>query len=176
MLNAVVKFFKTLNSNSHPDEIAHAVCLGFILGLMPKDNALWYIALVFSFFLRINRGALLLCTAFFALVAPVFDTLLDAMGYWVLTLKPASGAFRALLDIPFVAFTKFNNSIVMGSIALGAVAYLPLYFAARLLVGLWRKTAVQKIAASKAYGTFLKLPLVSRIAGIAASLDKKELL
>ena len=47
MLKAIIKFFKALNSNVHPGAVAHAVCLGMILGFMPKTNALWYILTVF---------------------------------------------------------------------------------------------------------------------------------
>jgi uncharacterized protein (TIGR03546 family) len=176
MLKAVVKLFKSLNSNSHPGEIAHAVCLGLLLGLMPKDNALWYILLVFSFFLRINRGMLILCLALFTLLAPLSDTLLDALGYKVLTLPQAEGAFRAALDVPFVAFTKFNNTIVMGSIAASLIAYIPLYVIARLVVRVWRKVIAPKIMSGKLYAAFMKSPIVSKIAGIAAKLDKEEFL
>ena len=80
MLKAIVKFFKAINSNSHPAEIAHAFALGMILGFMPKDNALWYILTVFFFFFRINRGALIILTLIFSLFAPLLDPLFDLIG------------------------------------------------------------------------------------------------
>ena len=55
MLKAIIKFFKALNSNVHPGAVAHAVCLGMILGFLPKTNALWYILTVFFLFVRINN-------------------------------------------------------------------------------------------------------------------------
>ncbi|GMO51031.1 MAG: DUF2062 domain-containing protein [Treponemataceae bacterium] len=172
MLNAVVKLFKSLNANSHPGEIAHAVCLGVFLGLMPKTNALWYILTVFFLFLRINRGALILIAALATLIAPVFDTFLDSAGYAILRFSPAVPVYSALLDIPFVAFTKFNNTIVMGSIAASLIAYIPLYVITRLLVKLWRVVISPKIYQSKLYQGFMKLPLAAKIAGIAHSVDE----
>ena len=50
MLKFIVKLLKALNSNSHPGEIAHAVCLGMLLGFLPKDNIFWFI-IQFLFFL-----------------------------------------------------------------------------------------------------------------------------
>ena len=58
MLGYLLNLFKSLNSNSHPGEIAHGVALGVIMGMMPKDNALWYILFVFFFFIRIKRNEL----------------------------------------------------------------------------------------------------------------------
>ena len=53
MLDFVIKILKAINSNSHPGEIAHAVCCGMMLGFLPKDNALWILLTVFFIFLRI---------------------------------------------------------------------------------------------------------------------------
>lgn len=175
MLGAIVKLFKSLNANSHPGEIAHAVCLGVLLGLMPKNNALWYILTVFILFLRINKGALILFTALFTLVSPAFDSLLDTIGYAILMFPKAVPVFRMLLDIPFAAFTKFNNTIVMGSIALALAAYIPLYVLARLFIKLWRTFVIPGIVQSAAYQGFLKLPLINKIAHIAASIHEERL-
>ena len=38
MLKFIIRFLKAINSNQHPGEIAHAVCLGMILGFMPKTR------------------------------------------------------------------------------------------------------------------------------------------
>lgn len=47
MISYIAKLLKSLNTNSHPGEIAHAVAIGVLLGFMPKDNALWYLLFVF---------------------------------------------------------------------------------------------------------------------------------
>ena len=54
MFAPIVKLFKSLNTNSHPGEIAHAVAIGMVLGFMPKNNVLWYILFVCFLFIRIN--------------------------------------------------------------------------------------------------------------------------
>ena len=100
MLKFIIKLLKALNSNSHPGEIAHAVCLGMLLGFLPKNNIFWFIITVFVLFMRINKGALVLCTLAFSLLAPLLDPLFDTVGYWFLTLPALEPAFVFLLDIP----------------------------------------------------------------------------
>ena len=62
MLGYFLKLFRTLNINSHPGELAHGVALGVIMGMIPKDNALWYILFILFFFIRINKAIYLLIT------------------------------------------------------------------------------------------------------------------
>ena len=73
MLDFLIKILKAINSNSHPGEIAHAVCCGMILGFLPKENALWVILTVFFLFLRINKVFFVLSTVLFSLLAIILD-------------------------------------------------------------------------------------------------------
>lgn len=171
MLKFIVKLLKALNSNSHPGEIAHAVCLGMLLGFLPKNNIFWYVITVFVLFMRINKGALVLSTLGFSLLAPLFDPLFDNVGYWFLTLPKLEGAFAWLLDIPFVGFTKFNNTIASGSLICGLILYIPLYVIARLFVWLMRNKLVPLLRKTKFVLVLSKIPLVKKIAALAAKKD-----
>ena len=91
------------------------------------------------------------------------DPTIDQIGYAVLTAGSMRGAYEFLLDIPFVAFTKFNNTIVMGSLVSGLLLYIPAYLAARILVRLWRKKGVPLLRKSRAIHAVTKIPLVSKI-------------
>ena len=163
MLGYFLKLFKSLNSNSHPGEIAHGVALGVIMGMVPKDNALWYILFVLFFFIRINKAVYLLVTLGVSLCIAPLDMMLDCIGYQVLMFEPAIPVYRTLLDIPFVAFTKFNNTVVMGSLVAGLILYIPVYILSRLVVKLWRVVIAPKITASKLWVGIKKLPLVEKI-------------
>ena len=163
MLKAIIRFFKSLNSNSHPGEIAHAVCLALILGFLPKDNLLWYVLTVFFFFMRINRGALIFFTFIFSLIAPALDNLFDIWGYAILNYEKFIPLFTKMLDTPFVAFTKFNNSIVMGSLAFSLMCYIPLYFLSRIIIRYWRRFLAPSFRKTKLYTILQQLPLVKKI-------------
>src|SRR5574344_51955 len=124
MLSYIVKLLKSLNANADPGDIAHAVSLGMLLGFMPKNNILWYILFIFFLFVRINKGAYFLMMLAAACIAPLLDPLFDTIGYTVLTVQPLKGLYSRLLDIPFVGFTKFNNTIVAGSLVFGLILYI----------------------------------------------------
>ena len=171
MLKFIVKFLKALNSNSHPGEIAHAVSFGVLLGLMPKTNIFWYIITVFVIFMRINKGALVLSTLIVTLLAPFFDPLLDSLGYWFLTLPKLEPIFADLLDIPFVGYTKFNNTIAMGSLLCGLILYIPVYIIARLFVWLMRNKIVPVLRKTKFIVAISKIPLIKKAAALAAKKD-----
>ena len=171
MLKFIVKLLKALINNSHPGEIAHAVCLGMLLGFLPKNNVFWYIITVFILFMRINKGALVLCTIGFTFLAPLLDPIFDRVGYWFLTIPALESTFAFLLDIPFVGFTKFNNSIVSGSLICGLVFYIPLYIIARLFVWLMRNKIVPVLRKTKFVVFVSKIPIVKKVAALATKKD-----
>ncbi|MBM7023922.1 TIGR03546 family protein [Treponema sp. Marseille-Q4523] len=170
MIGYIVKLFRALNSNSKPSEIANALCLGLILGFMPKNNLLWYLLVVLSLFVRINKGAYLIAMALGALAAPLLDPLFDRMGYAVLTFAPLEPVFSYLLDVPFVGFTRFNNTIVCGSLLFGIVCYVPLFIIAIVLIKQWRTVIAGAIKNSKIGKAISALPIISKIAEKASEL------
>ena len=139
MLKAIAKLLGAISSNTRPGAIAHAVSCGVLLGFMPKDNLLWYILFIFILFMNIQRGAYALSILLGAALTVFLDPLFDSVGYSILTVESVKPYYASLLDIPFVAFTKFNNTVVMGSFVCGVAAYIPLYVLARLFVWAWRK-------------------------------------
>ncbi len=163
MISAIAKLLKGLNDNSHPGEIAHAASCGFLLGLLPKDNLLWYLIFILFLFLRINKGALLLVILLGSVVALFLDPLFDTIGYTVLTIEAIAPFMATFLNVPLMAYTKINNSVVMGSLLFSIAAYVPMYLGARAFVGVWRKTIAPKLANNKVVKGFMKLPIISKI-------------
>ncbi len=163
MISAIAKLLKGLNDNSHPGEIAHAASCGFLLGLLPKDNLLWYLVFILFLFLRINKGALLLVILLGSVVALFLDPLFDTIGYAVLTIEAIAPFMALFLNIPLMAYTKINNSVVLGSLVFSIVAYVPMYLGAKAFVAVWRKTIAPKLANNKIVKGFMKLPIVSKI-------------
>ncbi|NLM01368.1 MAG: TIGR03546 family protein [Treponema sp.] len=166
MLSFIIKLFKSLNNNSHPGEIAHAVSCALLLGFLPKNNLLWAIIFVFCSFLRINKAAYGIMIIFFSILTPLFDNFFDYFGYKILTFVPLENFFAKILDIPFVAFTNFNNSVVMGSLIFGIILYFPMYILTRLFINFWRKNIASKLLNLKFYKALLKLPIVQKISNL----------
>lgn len=171
MFAYITKLINALNSNVKPSHISNGICLGLILGFMPKTNALWYLLFVFFFFLRINRGGLLLFALIGSLVAPALDGVFDKVGYAVLTYPKFEKFFSWIIDVPFVGFTRFNNTIVMGSLAVGLALYIPLCVILYFLIKLWRKSIAPKINHSVFAETLRKVPILGTITEKLSGID-----
>lgn len=163
MFKPLAKLLKALSSNRDPGAIACAFACGIILGLMPKDNALWYILFIFIFFMRIQRGAFALAVILGSLIAPSLDPLFDQVGYYILSMENMRSTYARILNIPFVSFTRLNNTIVMGSFALGVAAYIPLYIFSRIFVFVWRRYIGNLMRKIKVLQMIKQIPLVEKI-------------
>ena len=172
MIKFLTSIFKALNSNSHPKEIAHAICCGMILGFLPKTNALWYVLFFIFCFLRINKACYLLFTLLFSLITPFIDPLFNEIGFKILSHEPFFPIYTKMLDIPYLPLTKFNNTIVMGSFVSSLVLYIPVYIIARLFVHLWRSVIRQAFINSKIVKVFYKIPLISKFISVSKELSK----
>lgn len=163
MLKYLVNLLKAFNANVKPSQIANSFCIGLILGFMPKNNLLWYILLVFFAFVRINKPGYFIMMIVGSCLAPLADSLFDKVGYAVLTFSPFENFYVWLLDVPFVGFTRFNNTIVCGSLISGIICYIPLYILMYFIIKAWRKWIAPKFNDSKLLKTIYKIPLLGKI-------------
>ena len=117
--------------------------------------------------MRINKAALALSTLAFTFIAPLFDLIFDSIGWTVLTAKPLVSTFVLLLDIPFVGFTKFNNTIAAGSLLCGLVLYIPVYFLMKAFVWLSRNKIVPVMRKTKFIKVISKANFVKKVTALA---------
>jgi uncharacterized protein (TIGR03546 family) len=163
MLKAIAKALIALNSNVRREQIAAGFACGVLLALVPAGNLLWFVLFALIIFFKINFGMLFAALGIFKLLQAPLSPGLDALGWYILNLQALRPAFTALYNVPIAPLTRFNNTIVAGGFVAGVILWLPLYFAARSSVTVYRTRLAPKIAESKAYKTFVKLPLVRTI-------------
>jgi len=164
IINWIAKIIVAINTNRRPGEIAAGAAFGLMLALIPAGNLLWVVLFAMTFFLRINLAIELVLLGVFKLLVPLLDGPVHSLGYTVLTIPALQGLFTLLYNAPLVAFTRFNNTIVMGGFLLGALLWLPVFLLFRLLVNLYRGKLRERIANSRIVKGFLKLPIVSTLA------------
>ncbi|MDR2587897.1 MAG: TIGR03546 family protein [Spirochaetales bacterium] len=165
-LKMITKFLAGINANTRPAEIAAGIAFGFLLALQPGMTAARLVLLALAFMLKINMPALFLSLFLFALGAPLLDAPSGMIGGYILGLAPLRGIFTTMYNMPLVPYTRFNDTLVMGGLALGLAAWLPVFFMCIGLVKAYRNTLREKIVNNPAFKAFLKLPLVKTIAGI----------
>ncbi|MDR1315421.1 MAG: TIGR03546 family protein [Spirochaetales bacterium] len=162
-LKLITNFLGGINANKRPGEIAAGIAFGFLLAAQPGWTIAAIVFFCIAFMLKINMPALFLSLFLFSLASPVLDIPSGLLGGFILNLPALRGFFTVLYNLPLVPYTRFNDTLVMGGLALGIIAWLPLFFAFRVLVGIYRNTVREKIVTSNFFKAFMKLPLVSKI-------------
>lgn len=121
-----------LTGQTDPHELAGAVALGVLIGLIPKGNLLAQGLILLAFLLGINTALAFATAAAVLLATPLTDRLADPIGYALLVqataLKPL---WTALYNQPLAPWTAFNNTVVLGSFVLGLALLAPVYLLAR---------------------------------------------
>ena len=151
---------KTLHSDGSPSQLALGIALGAALGLTPIANAHNLIVLLLLAVLNVSFAAGMLAWAAFVPVGFMLDPLFDRVGHLLLLDTPALRPLWTTWDnVPGLALTNFNNTIVLGSVVVWLLLFVPLYFAARFGVMRYRATIGERIAKSK----YFKLLQASQI-------------
>ena len=161
------KLFKILPSGESPNKIAAGFSLGMILGLTPLLTLHNFIIILLLIILNINLASALFAFAIFSGAAYLLDPLFHNLGYYLLTGLPALTDFwTALYSFPVIALSRYNNTVVAGSLAVSLLLILPVFPAAKYFVLYYRShidpalqkfKIVQIVKGSKFYTVYDKL-------------------
>lgn len=166
MIKYVTSFFRAINANAHPGDIAHAVALGLFLAILPKNNLTFTFLFFLSIFIRINKGAFFISFILFGFLTPFMDVLINNIGFWAVQLSFLRPIFIALENIPFVALFKLSNTMVLGGIIWGLILYIPVYILTRIIIAKYRKY-MQPAVNVKGVGLLGKIPLLRHLTKIS---------
>lgn len=143
---------KTLHSDGTPGQIAIGFALGASLGLTPLLNAHNLVVIVALALLNVSFGAGMLAMAVFTPLGFLLDPLFDRVGRALLvdsaSLRPL---WERLDQTPVLAATNLNNTVVLGSVVVWLVLFLPICLAARFGVIHYRATLGERIRQTRVY-------------------------
>jgi len=154
LLKQIFAFFRLLNSETGTNQLASGLACGLILGFSPFLSIQTFLILFLVFLFRIQMGAAFLAAFFFKFVAYLLDPVADKLGRAVLETPSLRPLFTELYNMPLVPMTRFNNSIVMGSMVVGALLVIPAFFIFRALIVKYRETVVARFKGTKIWKTF----------------------
>jgi uncharacterized protein (TIGR03546 family) len=163
MIKPIVRALVALNSNVKREQIAAGFAFGLLFALLPAGNLLWFLLFLMTFFLKVNYATQVLAALLLSPFRLLLGSILDSLGWAILNAPFLHAPFTSLYNAPIAPLTRFNNTIVMGGLVAGFVLWLPAFFAIRAFVSLYRTKLAPKIAESKLYKAFQKLPLVGSI-------------
>lgn len=127
-----------LQGEDDPSHIAAGFAMGASLGLIPKNNLLAVLFFLLFFFFRVDKGMALMSALLFTPLGYGLDPLAHRIGYALLTAGWLKPLWTWLYNLPIVPWTRFNNTVVLGSFVLGLLGYYPLYRAGVAAVGYYR--------------------------------------
>jgi len=143
MLKKIIVIFQ---SDISPDQIAWGFALGAILGLVPNFMMKICLFAVIMLF-RVNLTSALIACTLFSIIGFAADPLLDKVGYiFLINIKVLKPFYTWLYNLPLVPFTKFNNTVVMGSLIAGILLIVPNGIFAKKMLVYYRENYRDKVA------------------------------
>jgi len=98
---------------------------------MPKATLTAQLLIVLLMAARVNIPMALLSVLAVSLANPLIDKISDPIGYALLTSETLRPVWTKLYNTPLLPWTGFNNTVVPGGLALGAVLVAPVYLAGK---------------------------------------------
>lgn len=164
LIKLVQNIVGSLNSQGTPGQMAAGIALGSALGLTPLVNLHNLVVFAAGMLLNVSFPGFLLGWALFVPIGFAMDPLFHALGRTLLVDTPAlTPLWTAWFNTPVVPLTNFNNTIVLGSVIVWAVLYLPLFIFLRWVIGQYRERIYarlqrarmfQAVTASKLYNFY----------------------
>jgi uncharacterized protein (TIGR03546 family) len=149
LLKQIFQFLKLLNSDTGTLQIAAGISAGFVLGMTPAFSLQTALIFICIFLFRIQIGAAFVAAFFFNFVAYLLDPAFDSIGFWVLNLPSLQSLFTSLYNMPIVPFTRFNNTIVMGSGVLSILLSPIIFFLSLYIVKQYRVQIYERFKQTK---------------------------
>ncbi|QEG23452.1 TIGR03546 family protein [Mariniblastus fucicola] len=138
-----------ISAINSPHELALGIAFGVVIGLMPKDSVIpWAIGLVFLLS-RANLLCGIVAVIGMSIVSPSLDAISDKLGMAVLSTEFLQSTFASWTEIPWVGWTRFNNTVVTGSLALGVLICVPIYCAGQIFFRLWGIAMIERVMNTK---------------------------
>ena len=127
ILKQLFQLIKLLNSEQGTKQIAWGVAFGFVLGMTPSFSLQTLLVFLILLLFRVQMGAAFVTAFFFKFIAYLLDPLFHMVGSAVLGMDALQGLFTQMYNMPVVPWTRFYNTIVMGS-GVVSLALTPVVF------------------------------------------------
>lgn len=149
ILKQIFQLLKLLNSENGSRQIAWGVSLGFILGMTPSFSLQTVLVLLILIFFRVQMGAAFVTAFFFKFMAYLLDPVFHKVGSTVLSLESLSPLFTELYNMPVIPWTRFYNTIVMGSGVLSIILAPVIFFISLSFINKYRELIYYRFKESK---------------------------
>jgi uncharacterized protein (TIGR03546 family) len=146
VLEFVAKLIKILRSEISPNQISWGFVFGMILGLTPFWSLHNLLVVILIIILKVNLATAIFGFGIFSAIAYLIDPLFHSFGFFLLVdLESLNTFWTWLYNVPILALSKFNNTVVMGSFVSSLILMLPVYLLVKIGVINYREKIDVKI-------------------------------
>ena len=118
---------QALLTESTPRQMSLGLAFGVLVGVVPKGNLLAMVLATLLAATRVNLAIATVAIVACTLGSGVFDGLFDQIGGYILSMPSLQNVWIEMANTPFMPWTDFNNSIVMGSFITGLILIWPIH-------------------------------------------------
>lgn len=154
LIKQLINFIRLLHSDSDTKPLAWGLTLGAFLGFSPFFSIQTFLVLLIVLVFKVQFGTATLSAFFFKLIAFIIDPLADILGRSVLESEVMRPTFAKMYNMPIVPYTRFNNSIIMGSFIFALLLSPFLYFGFKILIEKYRTNIVHSFEQTKLWKSF----------------------
>jgi uncharacterized protein (TIGR03546 family) len=153
MIRQFAKLLRILNSETAPINISLGICFGMVVGFTQMWSVHNLIILFIVLFFRVNLSAFIIGTLAFKSLSFLFNGAFHQIGLSLLTAEFYNDIGTYLYNVTFWKFDRINNTIVIGSIVLSIIGFIPMLLLLNVLIKKYREhilTYVRKTKIAKA--------------------------
>lgn len=154
IIKQLINFIRLLHSENGIYQITWGLTLGAFLGFSPFFSIQTFLILIVLLVFRVQFGAAFLSAFFFKLIAYLVDPAANSLGQWALENSSLRPLWTNLYNMPIIPYTRFNNSIVMGSFIVALILSPIVFFVFKTLIQKYRTHVVATFERSKAWKAF----------------------
>lgn len=145
-LSQLKSVIHALHAKDNPRQLAMGFAIGSLIGWVPFNILYSPIIFIILYSLNVNLGFGVLGIGITTLFSFLLDPWAGRVGHYLLTQIPAlHPVWTTFFNIPIVPFTRFNNTVMLGSIVLAILLATPLYFLSYWLIQKYRATWYHRV-------------------------------
>lgn len=138
-------FARAVVAQETPRQLALGFAMGMVVGLVPKGNLLAAVLMIVIGGSKVNLGTAMMGAFLFSWAGLIIDPLSHELGLWLLTEESLAGFWTWLYNLPIVPWTRFNNSVVLGSFLLGLALFYPVFRLSEPRFAVWQPKLAERV-------------------------------
>jgi len=151
----ILKFLQTLikalNSDGTPGQVGAGMALGLCLGLTPIGSLHNLVIVAIAMLTTVSFPGFMLGWAVAVPVGFALDPVFDRVGMSLLLNDRLAPFLTWVVNTPVVAWSRLNNSIVIGSLVCWLVVVIPAAFVFKALVAKYREHVFARLEQMKVF-------------------------